>query len=427
MHSDFTLFLRKYPSGREVYFYYTYDNEGKRRGPWTTHSLKKTEARNYCHKLIKNGALIPDRKRVLTFGDYAAGFWERNSVYVKNQESRGEIADSYIATCRSILDHQIMPFFGDVPMEKITAGDVDKWLLGFSRREVKEDGKKVVKQYKNTYANSALRTFNTMLQEAVRRELIQKNPCANVRRLKNDRKDIEIITVEEVHKLFPKNFQTVWGDREIAYIANKLASLTGMRAGEILGLRGEYVFDNYILVCGQFGEYGYKTHTKTRENRSIPVLPEMMAILRKLMEHSGNGFLFSLDGGATPVSRNTLYEGLHSALVKIGISKEEIQRRGLTLHAWRHFVNTDLQRQGLTIKQVQSVTGHKSERMTEWYSHLDPRQIEDIIKAQEVINGTAKPDGKKPDDSKPNEEKPFTGLKLVTAEKTEEQPVQKMA
>ena len=25
MHSDFTLFLRKYPNGKEVYFYYTYD------------------------------------------------------------------------------------------------------------------------------------------------------------------------------------------------------------------------------------------------------------------------------------------------------------------------------------------------------------------------------------------------------------------
>jgi integrase len=30
------------------------------------------------------------------------------------------------------------------------------------------------------------------------------------------------------------------GEKEIAYTANRLASLTGMRAGEILGLRGEY-------------------------------------------------------------------------------------------------------------------------------------------------------------------------------------------
>jgi integrase len=65
----------------------------------------------------------------------------------------------------------------------------------------------------------------------------------------------------------------------------------------------------------------------------------------------------------------------------------EGQRRGLSLHGWRHFVNTDLQRQGLTIQQVQSVTGHKSDRMSEWYSHIDARQIDDVIKAQEAIVG----------------------------------------
>jgi len=60
MHGDFTLFLRKYPNGREVYFYYAYDENGRRRGAWTTKSTTKTAARNYCHSLIKKGALIPD-------------------------------------------------------------------------------------------------------------------------------------------------------------------------------------------------------------------------------------------------------------------------------------------------------------------------------------------------------------------------------
>jgi integrase len=320
-----------------------------------------------------------------------------------------------------------MPFFGNVPLEKITAADIDKWLLGFSKREVVEDGKKAVKQYKNTYANSVLGTLNTMMQEAVRRELIQKNPCAKVRRLKNDRKDIELLTLGEVQKLFPEDYKKVWGSKDIAYAANKLASLTGMRAAEILGLRGEFVFDNYILVCGQYGRFGYKAHTKTRENRNIPLLPEMIAKLRKLMEHNGNGFVFSLDGGATPICRNSLYMGLHDALVKIGIGKSEIKRRGLCLHTWRHFVNTDLQQQGLTIQQVQGVTGHKSKRMTELYSHLDARQIEAVTKAQEVINGTAKPDGNKPDEDSPNEQKPFNGLKLVTAKKNKKEPICKLA
>jgi integrase len=66
-------------------------------------------------------------------------------------------------------------------------------------------------------------------------------------------------------------------------------------------------------------------------------------------------------------------------------AEEEIKSRGLTLHSWRHFLNTELQRQGLTIQQVQSVTGHKSERMTEWYNHLDPMNIPHVTKAQAAI------------------------------------------
>ena len=76
---------------------------------------------------------------------------------------------------------------------------------------------------------------------------------------------------------------------------------------------------------------------------------------------------------------------LNKALNKIGISKEEIKSRGLTLHSWRHFLNTELQRQGLTISQVQSVTGHKSERMTEWYNHPDPLNVPNVTKAQAAI------------------------------------------
>jgi integrase len=282
------------------------------------------------------------------------------------------------------------------------------------KREVIEDGEKKVKQYKNTYANSVFRTLKVMMTEAVRRGLIAENPCLNVQRLKNDRKGIEIITAEEVRRLFPKNYQTVWGGREIAYVANKLASLTGMRAGEILGLRGEFVFDNYILVCGQYGPFGYLPHTKTKENRNIPVMPEMMSLLRKLIERNGKGFVFSLDGGASPVSRNNLYTGLQSALEKIGIDDKEMRRRGLTLHSWRHFVNTELQRLGLTIPQVQSVTGHKSDRMTEWYSHPDARQLDAVIEAQAVIAGTDQLKGSKSGgDTIPAVQGNYSGLKIV--------------
>jgi integrase len=409
MHNDFTLFMRTYPNGTKVVFYHAYDEDGKRVGPWTTNSQSLTLARNYCHKLLKAGELIPKKNKSVTFGEYSAGFWERESEYITRQESRKDITDTYISNCRKYVANHIIPFFGDTPINKITEKDVNDWLLGFKNRKTVIDGKEEIIHYQNTYANTVFGTLNVMLAEAVRRGLITANPCDNVLRLKNDRKKLEILTVAEVQKLFPKNHKTVWGDKELPYIANRLASFTGMRIGEILGLRGEFVFEKHILVCGQYGEFGYGK-TKTKENRNIPLLPDMIAMLHKLMKKNGKGYIFSLDGGAVPVTQTYIRRGFDTALQKIGITKKEIRRRGLSLHCWRHFLNTELQRQGLTIQQVQGVTGHKSDRMTEWYSHIDATQINDVIKAQEAISG------KKPaKEGKPPKEnaKGKKGLKIV--------------
>ncbi|MDR0473632.1 MAG: site-specific integrase [Treponema sp.] len=389
MHNDFTLFLREYPNGSKVYFYYTYDVNGERKGPWTTKSASKVAARNYCHVLIKSGRLIPDRTKAITFGEYSKGFWERGSEYVKNQESRADITDTYINNCNKMTTNQILPFFADAPLEKITDKDVNKWLLGFRERKVEKDGKTEIIKYQNTYANTVFGTFNVMLAEAVRRGVISANPCDKVKRLKNDRKKVTILTVEEVRKLFPDNYKTVWGEKKIAYAVCRLASLTGMRIGEILGLRGEYVFDKHIYICGQYGDEGYLPYTKTKENRKIPLIPEIIKLLRGL--GNGNGFVFSLDGGAVPVTQAYTRKAFHQALVKIGIKEAEIKQRALTIHSWRHFLNTELLNQGLSIPQVQGVTGHKSIGMTERYNHLEASQITDVMKAQEAIVGAKKP------------------------------------
>jgi hypothetical protein len=47
--------------------------------------------------------------------------------------------------------------------------------------------------------------------------LIKSSPCVNVKRLINNRKKIEILTLEEVRQLFPQDYSTVWGDKEIAH------------------------------------------------------------------------------------------------------------------------------------------------------------------------------------------------------------------
>jgi hypothetical protein len=103
------------------------------------------------------------------------------------------------------------------------------------------------------------------------------------------------------------------------------------------------------------------------------------------MRINGEGYLFSLDGGATPVSGRHLRNGLKKALKNIGIGKTESRERGLHLHAWRHFLNTELQKAGMTVQKVQAVTGHKSERMTEYYTHFDPMEFGEVPEVQAAL------------------------------------------
>jgi integrase len=100
---------------------------------------------------------------------------------------------------------------------------------------------------------------------------------------------------------------------------------------------------------------------------------------------NGTGYLFSLNGGATPISRKHMYNGFMKALKNIGLTETQISDRGLNLHAWRHFCNTELQLAGLTIPKVQAVTGHKSVRMTEWYTHFDPSTFGEVPKIQDDL------------------------------------------
>jgi integrase len=285
-------------------------------------------------RLYREGNLFPNKRYIPTFGEYAAPWWDWNTCeYLKNQKSRKDITQTYADNCRKVVKNQILPYFGKTRLDKITPEDINNWLLGFKERKaVNAEGKEEVRSYKNIYANTVFGTFWFMLNEAVNRGIIKTNPAAAEKKLKNDRKVIEIITPAKVRRLFPQQWETVWGDDRISYLGNKLAACTGMRASEILGLRGEYIFDEYIHVHAQYDEYGYRP-TKTKEKRNIPLAPMIINELRQLAGENNNGYVFSLDGGETPVTRRLMYNKFHKALRNIGITQEEIKRRGLSVYA----------------------------------------------------------------------------------------------
>jgi integrase len=189
----------------------------------------------------------------------------------------------------------------------------------------------------------------------------------------------------------------VWDNDLLMYTAHKLAALTGMRCGEVLGLRGEYVFEKHLLLRGQFDDYGYR-ETKTKTEHNVPLPAELVKDLKKLIKINDDGFVFSEDGGQNPITRRRIYLGLQRACRNIGIDEDEMKKRGINVHAWRHFCNTELLKGGLTVKKVQAVTGHKTEGMTDNYTHFDPLEFTEVSKIQEML---LKPKRVKADKEKP--------------------------
>ena len=235
----FSVFPRKLKSGKVVFYYQCYDVNGNRSSGLSTGQTTKTTARAYCMRLYRDGNLFPIKQHVPTFEEYAQDWWDWDTCeYLKNQKGRKDITKSYANGCKAMVKNQILPFFGKTPLDKISSEDINQWLLGFKDRTVvSDDGTETKKSYKNTYANTAFGTLWLMLNEAVNRKIIKTNPAAPVKKLKNDRKAIEIITPAEVRLLFPRNWKTIWGNDRISYLGNKLAACTGMRVGEIMGLR----------------------------------------------------------------------------------------------------------------------------------------------------------------------------------------------
>jgi len=371
MHNDFTLFSRVVPSGKKVVYYYAYDGEGKRLGPWTTGQTTRTAARNYCNLLNRKGKLLPELKGIPTFAEFAALFWDWDkSEYLKERRKRRKLTQSYTDKNKKLVEHILVPYFGKMKLDKITGEAIDQWLDVMIK-----EGKK------NSTTNGYFGSLKTMMKWAVKKRIIDRDPFLDVEKLLNEKTDKKIITTDEFKALFVDDWKKVWGNDLLRCTANKVAALTGMRCCEVLGLRGEFVYDDHIYLCGQYDEYGYR-ETKTKIKHHIPLTAELVKDLRKLMKVNGQGFIFSLDGGATPVTRMHIFKGLKKAFNNIGITNEEIDERGLNIHAWRHFCNTELQKAGLTIQKVQAVTGHKTEGMTERYTHFDPLDFGEVPKIQ---------------------------------------------
>ncbi|MDA3938323.1 MAG: tyrosine-type recombinase/integrase [Spirochaetia bacterium] len=299
--------------------------------------------------------------------------WDK-CEYVKFRLSRRELSRKYIDSGRSNLKLNILPYFKNMKLKNITSYDIEKWLMAFAKRGLS-----------NQTANVNFTFLNIMLSDAIRRKLLDKNPAASVAPLKETPRVRDILSISEVGLIFDKkSIEKIWM-KKIYFLANLLSACTGMRVSEVRAVRDEVLFDGYILVSKQYSSKYGLIPTKTKDSRQVPIPSELQIELDKLRVLNNGQYLFSAKGGEKPVSAQALNNALRRAMTEIGIPKDDQVKRNLSFHGWRHFFNTTMRTNNISDSKLQKLTGHKSQAMTDHYTHFKADDFQDVQKIQVKI------------------------------------------
>jgi integrase len=212
----------------------------------------------------------------------------------------------------------------------------------------------MIEQFKSNRRNAgkALATINRELSVlskiftvSIRLEEAESNPCKNVERFALDNQRVRYLTEEEERRLFE-----TMGDDELLKNVVTVALHTGMRRGEIFGLKWyDLDFDRGILQIRK---------TKTKLNRTIPMNARVREVLEQRPKTGEYVFTSPRTGGRLV----DLKKGFNEARLAAGIP--DFQLRDL-----RHSCATRLSDCGEELVTVAEILGHTDIRMTKRYSH----------------------------------------------------------
>ncbi len=245
---------------------------------------------------------------------------------------------------------------------------------------------KTGRPYANKTINGSLKNLHIMLSEAVRRDLILEDITKKTPYLQNNSKVRGVFNQETVRQIFDYSRMPELWDNKVYYLGNLLAACTGMRMSEVIGIQLKDLKGGYITVSKQ---YIYKqgfTPTKTKENREIPLPESLEVMLKELSNGDQEDMLFCLGKDKSkPVTQWSMGKSLDRALKKLGIDEEDRKAKGYSFHSWRHYFNTIMRSNNIADSKLQKLTGHKSGKMTDNYTHFKHGDFNDVSNIQAKI------------------------------------------
>lgn len=322
--------------------------------------LGKTQAevREKLKKAIEANAHLNPKA-----GQYSVGQWL--DIWLENY-ARLKVRPSSHKTYKGFIENHIKPAIEDVPLEKLTAMELQKLyknLLEHSRVDRIE-----AKHKPKGLSVKTVRNLNQMLSSAfncaVEQKLICSNPTKGCALPRLEKKEMKILPLDSLGTFFEEAKNT--GVFELYYI--DLA--TGLRRGELLGLKWSDVnLDTGILhvrrqILRQNGVV-VEAPLKTKNSyRSIPLGADAVEILKEQRKKVGaSEYIFSSPTGG-PMSPDSVLHMLQRVLKRAGLER-------IRFHDLRHTFSVLALQNGVDVKTLSSMLGHYSAGFTlDTYAHV---------------------------------------------------------
>ena len=290
------------------------------------------------------------------------------------------VAARTAARYREIVEKNIIPKLGHVPVRKLTAVHIEAfeaelqregWVKARAKQEIKEGEEAPIQEKRGLSAQTALhvhRTLSQALGHAVRLGVLFKNPARQVKPPRPPSREIKILDKNEITTLL--NAAKAVG----LYVPVLVAVTTGMRRGELLALRWCDIDPTAaLLTVNQSlerikGKFGFKS-PKTKTSRRTITLPTItvQALARHLTEQhearlklglgrDPRGLVFARPDGQ-PMDADTLTKAFRRLVASAKVTP-------ITFHGLRHTHISHLLMEGFHAKVVSERAGHAHVNIT---------------------------------------------------------------
>ena len=283
-------------------------------------------------------------------------------------------------TYRGYIDRHIAPNIGRIPLEKLSAMDVQKLYrkLLTGGRVARAESRNQPKGLSAKTVRNINQVISSAMNFAVAQRILAQNPCKAVALPKLEHKEMQTIPAAQLVAFLDE--AKVSGVYELYYI--ELA--TGLRRGELLGLKWEdidltagviRVRRQVSRIDGKIVEAPLKTKNAYR---TVTISPQAVEVLNAQKAKTNDEYVFPSPSGG-PISPDSVNNMLKRVLKRAGIPR-------VRFHDLRHTFATLALQNGVDIKTVSGMLGHFSAGFTlDTYAHVTTAAQKEAARMMESV------------------------------------------